>query len=165
MKTLPITFAFVLLIALALIGCSTDEAQEGDSVRVRYIGRLENGELFDSSQTNLPMVFSIGAGQVIEGFDKAIIGMKEGDNKTVTIPPEEAYGLPDSNLTHQMLLGDFPPDITPAVGLMLEMGQPDGRTVQVLIEDIKGDTAYLNANNYLTGKTLIFELELIEIIR
>ncbi|MBU8934838.1 MAG: peptidylprolyl isomerase [candidate division Zixibacteria bacterium] len=165
MKTLSSTFIVLILLSCFLIGCGTDVAQEGDSVRVRYIGRLDTGEVFDSSQTDLPMVFSIGAGQVIPGFDKAVTGMAVGETKTVTLPPEDAYGMPDSNLTHQMLISDFPPDITPSVGQILDMGQPDGRAVQVLIENIKEDTVYLNANHYLAGKTLVFDLELIEIVK
>ncbi len=160
MKTLSILAVLLLLLACVLVGCGTDRAQEGDNVRVRYVGRLETGEVFDSSQTSLPLVFEIGTGQVIPGFDKAVTGMAVGETKTVNIPPEDAYGMPDSILTHRMSVNDFPPDITPAIGLMLEMGQPDGPPVQVLIEDIQGDTAYLNANHGLAGKTLIFDLEL-----
>ena len=164
---IPVTVFVILILAACflLTGCSTKVAQEGDTVRVRYIGRLENGEVFDSSQTDLPLVFKIGTGQVIPGFDKAVTGMTVGETKTVTIPPEDAYGQPREELTHQVLKSDFSTDITPSIGLMLEMGQPDGSSVPVLIEDIRGDTVFLNANSPLAGKSLTFDLELIEILK
>ena len=69
-----------------------DIAKSGDTVEVDYTGKFEDGEVFDSSEGRDPLMFTLGAGQVIAGFDKGVLGMAVGESKTITIPPAEAYG-------------------------------------------------------------------------
>ncbi|MEA2030072.1 MAG: peptidylprolyl isomerase [candidate division Zixibacteria bacterium] len=147
-----------------LTSCGNQQAQGGDTVQVRYVGHLENGKVFDSSQTDSPLIFEIGTGQVIPGFDKAVTGMITGETKTVTIPPEDAYGLHQPDLTHKVTRSEFPAEVTPKIGLKLKMGQPDGSSVPIKIIDIYNDTIVLDANHELAGKTLIFDLELLKIL-
>ncbi|MEZ5358777.1 MAG: peptidylprolyl isomerase [Candidatus Zixiibacteriota bacterium] len=138
-------------------------AKNGDTVQVHYTGRLDDDTVFDSSEGRDPLKFGVGSGQVIPGFDKGVVGMEIGDKKTITIPPDEAYGPHRDELTLTVNKGQFPEHITPAVGLQLQMQQPDQSNVNVTITSIEGDDVTLDANHPLAGKTLIFDLELVAI--
>jgi peptidylprolyl isomerase len=139
------------------------QAQEGDTVKVHYTGKLDNGMVFDSSQDREPLEFKIGAGQVIPGFEKGIIGMEVGQSKTVKLPPEEAYGPQREELIAEVKKADIPENIKPSVGQRLSLRQPDGNTVNVTISDVNEESITLDANHSLAGKTLIFDIELVEI--
>ena len=139
------------------------QAQEGDTVKVHYTGKLDNGLVFDSSQDREPLEFKIGAGQVIPGFEKGIIGMEVGQSKTVKLPPEEAYGPQREELIAEVKKADIPENIKPSVGQRLSLRQPDGNTVNVTISDVNEESITLDANHSLAGKTLIFDIELVEI--
>jgi len=158
--------AIWLAFSLSLfVGCAGEKsAKEGDTVKIKYTGKLEDGTIFDSSEGRDPIQFKIGDGNVIPGFEKGVIGMKVGDKKTLTIPAEEAYGPVRQEYIAQVPINSFPPNITPAVGLQLQMQQPDSNVVRVTITDIKGDTVTIDANHPLAGKTLIFDIELAEIV-
>ena len=139
------------------------QAKQGDSVKVHYTGKLENGEIFDSSKERDPLEFEIGGGSVIPGFEKAVLGMEEGASGNITIPPEEAYGERDEQFVIQVNKTEFPEDITPTVGLQLQMTQPNGEPLVVMITDMNDDSVTLDANHPLAGQTLSFEIELVEI--
>ncbi|MBD3381188.1 MAG: peptidylprolyl isomerase [candidate division Zixibacteria bacterium] len=139
------------------------QAQEGDTVKVHYTGKLDNGMVFDSSQDREPLEFKIGAGQVIPGFEKGIIGMEVGQSKTVKLPPEEAYGPQREELIAEVKKADIPENIKPSVGQRLSLRQPDGNTVNVTVSDVNEESITLDANHSLAGKTLIFDIELVEI--
>ena len=139
------------------------KVKDGDTVKVHYTGKLEDGTVFDSSKEGEPLELTIGAGNVIEGFEKGVIGMERGGSKTVTIPPEEAYGPMNEELVAKVKKETFPGNITPVIGEQLQLKQQDGNIVNVTITEIIGDTVTLDANHPLSGKTLIFDIELVEI--
>jgi len=139
------------------------KAKDGDTVKVHYTGKLEDGTVFDSSKEGEPLELTIGAGNVIEGFEKGVIGMERGGSKTVTIPPEEAYGSMNEELVAKVKKENFPENISPAIGEQLQLKQQDGNIVNVTITEIRGDSVTLDANHPLSGKSLIFDIELVEI--
>lgn len=139
------------------------QAQTGDTVRVHYTGRLGEGEVFDSSQGRDPLEFTVGGGQVIAGFDEAVTGMAPGDEKTVVIPAEQAYGPRRDEMTGEVPRAQFPPDIEPQVGQQLQMKQA-GQDFVVTVTEVSDETVRLDANHPLAGKDLTFDLELVEIV-
>ena len=138
-------------------------AADGNNVKVHYTGKLEDGTIFDSSKGRDPMEVKLGTNAVIPGFEKSLTGMDVGDKKTITIPPEEAYGPRRDDMTMEANKSDFPKNITPEVGLQLAMQRPDGQNMPVTIVKIDGDKITLDANHPLAGKTLIFEVEMMEV--
>ncbi len=139
------------------------QAKNGDTVKVHYTGKLENGTVFDTSKDRQPLEFTIGSGGIIPGFEKGIIGMEIGDTKTITVPPEAAYGPRRKDLVVDMKKTDLPEDITPAIGKRLRMRQKDGNPIKITITDMDEDTVTLDANHPLAGNRLVFEVELVEI--
>ena len=140
------------------------QVKSGDKIKVHYTGKLEDGEGFDSSREREPLEFTVGAGNVIPGFDTGVIGMAAGDQKTVTIEAEQAYGMRRDELMLEVKKDVFPDNITPEVGQQLKMDQPDGQAVDVVVSEMKGEMVTLDANHPLAGKTLIFEIELVTIV-
>jgi len=138
------------------------QAKQGDTVYVHYKGSLEDGTLFDSSEGNDPISFTIGAGEVITGFEEAIVGMSAGDSKTERIVPARAYGDRRDELVFSVGR-DQMPEGEVEVGDMLSVGFPDGRTASVQIAELDDESVTLDANHPLAGKTLVFELELVSI--
>ncbi|MBU2537253.1 MAG: peptidylprolyl isomerase [Proteobacteria bacterium] len=139
------------------------QAKKGDSVKIHYTGTLEDGTVFDSSAGRDPLVFTIGGGQVIVGFDEAVQGMAIGDKKKVTIPSHKAYGEKNEELVIQVPRDQVPPDLNPEVDQKLQMGGPNGELIVVTVVDITDEIVVLDANPPLAGKDLIFDLELVEI--
>lgn len=139
------------------------QAKDGDKVKVHYTGKLEDGTVFDSSQNRDPLEFQLGAGNVIPGFNDGIVGMGIGESRTISIPPDDAYGQRRDELTIEVDKSEFPEDIKPEIGQELQVQQPDGSPVQVTITDVTEEKVTLDANHSLAGKTLIFEIELVEI--
>lgn len=138
-------------------------ASKGDSVKVHYTGKLEDGTVFDSSKDREPLEFSIGERQVIKGFEEAVIGMAEGQSKTVEIPAEESYGPRRDDLVVTINRSQVPPDIELEEGLHLQMKQPSGTVFNVMVAEITDDTVTLDANHPLAGKDLTFDIELVEV--
>jgi len=156
------TIALLALAALvwSLSGCSsTPTAKSGDTVKVHYTGKMDNDSVFDSSQGREPLQFVIGAGQMIAGFDQGVVGMKVGDKKTITLTPEQAYGQPSDERIVRVGKGQFPPDLQLTVGMQLQ--GPTG--FPVTVKEIGADSVTIDANHPLAGKTLTFEVELMEI--
>jgi peptidylprolyl isomerase len=139
------------------------QVKEGDSVKVHYTGKLESGEVFDTSKEREPFEFTVGAGNVIPGFEKGVVGMSAGQSKTVTVPPEDGYGPTRDELVIEVNKTDFPEHITPEVGQRLQMRRPDGNNVNVVVSNIAGENVTLDANHPLAGKTLVFEIELLDV--
>jgi len=140
-------------------------AKAGDSVRIHYKGSLDDGTVFDSSYDGDPFEFTLGGGMVIPGFDQAVIGMEEGTVKTVSIPPAEAYGEYLDDHVIEVDKAQVPDTIKPELGMGLELHSNDGQTIDVVVTRIDGDTLTLDANHPLAGKTLTFEINLLEIVR
>lgn len=138
-------------------------ARSGDTVRVHYTGRLEDGTVFDSSRGREPLEFALGTGQVIAGFDDAVEGMEPGESKSVWIPATNAYGAHDEDLLLLVELDRFPPNIRPEVGQRLQMKRDGGEPVVVTVAEVSDDGAVLDANHPLAGRDLTFDLELVGI--
>ncbi len=138
--------------------------EKGDTVSVFYTGKFENGEVFDSNVGKEPFTFTVGAGQVIPGFEKAVIGMKVGQEKTVTITPDEGYGQRDERFVFQYPIDQFPEDIKKnlKVGMTLYMNTEQG-PIPVKVVAIEGATVTIDANHPLAGKTLIFDIKVVDI--
>jgi peptidylprolyl isomerase len=151
----------ILVTALLVSGCGGVVAKTGNTVKVHYTGTLTNGTVFDTSIDREPLEFTIGQGQLIPGFEQAVIGMKVGESTTVNIPAAQAYGLHRDDLVFIMDLDQLPDDIE--VGEQLQMMNTDGSTVVVTVISISETTAIIDANHPLAGEDLIFEIELVEI--
>jgi len=139
------------------------QVKKGDKVSVHYHGRLTDGSTFDSSEGRDPLNFTAGSGQVIKGFDDAVIDMTPGDKKTVNIPVDHAYGHRNDDMVMEFPVTDLPSDVKPEVGMELQMGDNQGNTFPVLITEINGDMMTLDANHPLAGQDLIFDIELVSI--
>jgi peptidylprolyl isomerase len=136
----------------------------GDNVKVHYTGTFDNGEIFDSSEGSEPLAFMVGAGQVIPGFDQALLGMQIGETKNIVIPPEEAYGEREDGLVQQLRRDQFRlGGVEPEVGMAIEMRTPDGHGIPMVITEMTEHTVTLDANHPLAGETLYFALNLVEI--
>jgi peptidylprolyl isomerase len=140
------------------------QAKQGDTVKVHYTGKLENGTVFDTSRSRHPLQFTIGKGQVIAGFEQAVVGMNTGELKTTKVPVDQAYGPRRQDMIITMERSKLPPDINPSIGQRLELTQMDDKTVLVTITDITTTTLTLDANHPLAGKDLTFDIELVGIV-
>lgn len=140
------------------------DAKTGDTVRIHYTGTLEDGTTFDSSEGRDPLEFTVGSGQIIPGLDAAIPGMSVGEEKTVTIPPENAYGHPNPEARQRVPREGIPADIPLDPGTRLQMSTPDGRTIPVVVVETSDEDVLLDANHPLAGKDLTFAFQLVEIV-
>jgi peptidylprolyl isomerase len=136
------------------------QVTSGDTVNVHYRGTLDDGSEFDSSAGRDPLQFTVGSGQVIPGFDNALMGMAAGETKTVTIPPEEAYGQANPGMVHEVPRGEIPAEIPVHVGAMLSASDGQGNQMQLTVVAATDETVTLDANHPLAGKALTFELTL-----
>jgi peptidylprolyl isomerase len=139
------------------------QAKNGDNVKVHYTGKLVNGEQFDSSAGREPLGFTVGAGQMIKGFDAAIPGMVVGDKKTINIPAAEAYGERSEEAMIPFPKEHVPADMKLEPGMPLTLTNQQGQPVNVVVVEVKEDVIILDANHFLAGQDLIFDIELVEI--
>ncbi len=140
-----------------------DVVQQGSFISVHYTGKLQNGSVFDSSIDRAPLKFKAGAGQMISGFDKGVIGMKIGEKKTIQIPFLEGYGAVQNDLIYTLPLSTVPDYIKPEIGLELTLTNQNGNNFQVRIIEITSEHIRLDANHFLAGKDLIFDVEIVDI--
>ena len=139
------------------------KAKTGDRVKVHFEGYLEDGKVFGSSMDDEPFEFTIGEKNMLPGFENAVIGMQKGDTKTITLPPEEAYGPHKKELVSVMERSGFPQEVHLEVGKRLRVRKQDGKYTVVTIKDFTEDNIVLDENDPLAGKTLTFKIELVEI--
>lgn len=140
------------------------QAKKGDTVKVHYTGRLTTGEVFDSSEEGgAPLEFTIGEGDVIPGFEEAVIGMNTGETRTVTIPVDQAYGPRYEELVAQVEREYLPRDSEPRLGQQYEVTQDDGQVFNVTVTEVTDTTVTLDANHPLAGRDLVFDIKLLEI--
>lgn len=139
------------------------QAKNGDAVSVHYTGRLVTGEQFDSSAGREPLAFTVGAGQMIKGFDAAIPGMAIGDKKTITIIAAEAYGEKDPEAIIPFPKENVPADMKLEPGMQLTLSNQHGQPVPVVVLEVKDDVILLDANHHLAGQDLVFDIELVTI--
>lgn len=137
--------------------------KDGDTVKVHYTGTLQGGEVFDTSREREPLEFTLGQGQLIPGFEKAVIGMSVGDTTTAEIPSAEAYGEKNPEMEVQIQKDQLPEGMEPQVGMQLQLNQPNGQAIPVQVTKIEGEEVTIDANHPLAGKDLKFDIELVEI--
>jgi peptidylprolyl isomerase len=139
------------------------KAKTGDRVKVNFEGYLEDGTVFGSTMDDKPFEFTIGEKNMLPGFENAVIGMQKGDTKTITLPPEEAYGSHKKELVSVMERSSFPQEVQLEVGKRLRVRTKDGKYTVVTIKEFTEDSIILDGNDPLAGKTLTFKIELVEI--
>lgn len=137
--------------------------KNADTVKVHYTGTLEDGEVFDSSIDREPLQFTLGQGQLIPGFESAIIGLGVGDKTTTNIPCAEAYGEHNPQLEITVEESQLPEGMEVKIGAQLQLNQPDGQPIPCVITKIDGEKATIDANHPLAGKDLTFNIEIVEI--
>ena len=142
---------------------ANQKAELGDKVKVHYVGKLSNGEVFDQSNQEEPVSFEIGKGELIQGFEQAIIGMEAGETKTEQVPYDFAYGERRDDLVLELEKSKIPEHLNPQVGDQLEIKQDEGNNIPVVVKEITEESLTIDANHPLAGKDLTFELELVEI--
>jgi peptidylprolyl isomerase len=143
-------------------GAVMTAAKAGDTVSVHYTGRLENGTVFDSSSGRDPLQFRLGTGEVIAGFDEAVLGMTRGEERSVTIPADQAYGQHRDELLMVVSRSELPAEIQAEIGQQLQLSQ-DGESFVVTITDVTEEDVVLDGNHPLAGEDLTFDLQLVDI--
>lgn len=139
------------------------QAENGNTVKVHYTGKLKDGEVFDTSEGRNPLEFKLGEGNVIPGFEEAVLGMNLGEKKTVEIEPEKAYGPHREEMVIHVPKDRMPPGAEIQPGMVLQMVGRDNSSVDVAVIAVGDETVTLDANHVLAGKDLIFDIELVEI--
>lgn len=140
-----------------------DQVTGNETVKLHYTGKLDNGQVFDSSLQREPLEVKLGEGRLIPGFEKGLVDMKVNEKKTITIPKEEAYGQVYKELFQKIPNENLPPEIKPEVGMGLVSKNPDGSERQLRVAEVKDNFIIVDANHPLAGQDLTFELELLEI--
>lgn len=139
------------------------QAKSGDTVKIHYTGTLDDGTQFDSSAGREPLEFTVGSGQVIPGFDKAVEGMAVGDEKDVNIEPDDAYGPRQEEMMQEVPKSALPAELEPTEGMNLQAQGQDGQVINVTIASVSDDSITVDANHPLAGKALNFNIQLVEI--
>ena len=140
------------------------QVKSGDVVRVHYTGTLEDGSQFDSSVGRAPLEFTVGAGQMIAGFDAGVVGMVVGEKKTILIDPDHGYGQKDPTAIIEFPSSNIPEGMTVEVGMKLNLQNQYGQPVPVVVMEVKEEVIIMDANHFLAGKDLTFEVEIVEIV-
>ncbi len=138
--------------------------KKGDKVHIHYTGTLDSGEVFDSSDGREPLEFEAGAGNVIKGFDDAIIGMKKGEEKSFRIKALEAYGERDPNLLSEVPREGLPKDSEPKEGMQVMVTLPTGQQMPALISKVTEDHITLDLNHPMAGKDLSFKIKVHDVM-
>ena len=140
------------------------QAKSGDTVKVHYTGRLDDGTVFDSSAARDPLELTIGSDRLIPGFEQAVVGMNLGESKTVEIPADEAFGPYREELLTEVERSKLPMDIVPEVGQKLNMTDVGGRSTVVTVVEVSESSITIDTNHPLAGEDLTFDIELVQII-
>jgi FKBP-type peptidyl-prolyl cis-trans isomerase 2 len=139
------------------------QAKRGDTVKIHYTGRLEDTTTFETSTEHDPLQFTLGEGKMIPGFEKAVIGMKPGESKTVKVPADKAYGPYRKDLIIEVGREKIPPNLKAVVGHPLRIRLADGKTTMVKVIELSESTITLDGNHPLAGEDLTFDIQLLEI--
>jgi len=142
----------------------TQTVRKGDTILLHYTGMYEDGKVFDSTLNKTPIPVEVGDGQMIRGLEKTVLGMQPGEEKTVTVEPEEAYGRYDENLLVEKPKEMIAENLFPKVGMKLMLVSQEGENVPAVVTEIKDESIKLDANHPLAGKTLVFDIKLVEIV-
>jgi peptidylprolyl isomerase len=139
----------------------TEPAKKGDTVRVHYTGRLDDGQVFDSSEGGEPFEFTVGAGQVIPGFDEGVRGMNVGETRRIEIESDDAYGPHREELVQTLPRESINLDVEPQVGMNLVMQTPDGNQIPLSVTEVTDTNVTFDANHPLAGQKLTFDIQLV----
>jgi peptidylprolyl isomerase len=139
------------------------QVKTGDTVKVHYTGKLNDGTVFDSSRDREPLEFKVGKAEVLPGFESAVIGMNTGEQKTIQILAADAYGEYAKDRLVKIRRNQVPEGLDLKVGVPLQMNQSDGQPVVMTVAELEADSVTLDANHPLAGKDLTFEVELLEV--
>ena len=139
------------------------EATEGNTVKVHYTGKLDDGTVFDSSEGREPLEFTIGQGQMIPGFERGVVGMEVGETRTLVIAADQAYGIHRPDGVFELDRSEIPTTIPLEVGMQLQATGPGGQPVTMTVAALSEDKVTMDANHPLAGKDLTFEIEVVEI--
>lgn len=139
------------------------EVKLNDTIKVHYTGKIESGEIFDSSVERDPLSFKVGEGTLLKGFENAVVGMKINDSKEINIPSGEGYGTVREDLIAKVARKNLSQEIEPVVGMELMSKYPDGTDVVVRIVDVSAEEVTVDANHPLAGRDLTFEITLVSI--
>ena len=162
-----VILSFCLILSGNIPSTFADQvAKKGHKVSIEYEGTFNNGTVFDNSKSHdKPFQFIVGSGQVIPGFDKAVIGMKLMEVKRFTLQPAEAYGEKNPKLTHKVLRSELPPEPEPKPGMGLMMGGgPGGKSRRAMISEVTKKHIVIDMNHPLAGKALTFSIKLIKVL-
>ena len=140
-----------------------EKIESGHFVSVHYKGTLQSGEVFDTSEGRHPLEVEMGAGQIIPGFEEALMGMSLNEKKVFTLDPEDAYGQKDESLTHSFPRADVPTEINPEVGQTLALSSPEGRQFPAMITEVDDEKVVVDLNHPLAGQTLTFDIKVVGI--
>ncbi|QCK17063.1 FKBP-type peptidyl-prolyl cis-trans isomerase [Mangrovivirga cuniculi] len=139
------------------------KVEQNNKVKVHYTGKLESGEVFDSSEGREPLSFTVGAGQMIPGFEKGVLGMELNEKKTITIESEDAYGDRRDDLIQSVPKSQLPEDLNPHEGQQLQSQTSTGQVIPVVVTNVSEEEITVDANHPLAGKTLVFDVEVVGI--
>ncbi len=137
--------------------------KKGDKVKVHYTGTLDDGTVFDKSKDGAPLEFTVGAGEMIAGFDKAVEGMELNGEKKITIKAEDAYGGRDETLMKKFPLTFLPEDFAPEIGMTVGLKDEDGRSIPATITEISEDEINIDLNHPMAGKDLTFDITVVSV--
>ncbi|WP_447974477.1 FKBP-type peptidyl-prolyl cis-trans isomerase [Nitrospira sp. Kam-Ns4a] len=164
-----LTAAFVLSVSLGAAGAQAEPLKgdkmtvsSGKEISIEYTLRLEDKSVLDTNVGKEPLTYTQGAHQIIPGLEKALEGMKKGESKHVTVAPKDGYGEHDPKAFQEVSKEMIPPDAL-KVGTKLTGRRPDGRTVVVEVKEVKDKTVVLDFNHPLAGKTLYFDVKILDI--
>jgi peptidylprolyl isomerase len=138
------------------------KAKNGNSVKVHYTGKLEDGTVFDTSLRRDPLEFKLGEGQIIPGFEQAVEGMSKGEKKTAKIPADEAYGAYDKEKVHVVDRSRFPADVH--IGQKFQISPPDNEPNLVTVTAVSEEKVTIDGNHPLAGQNLTFDIQLVEVL-
>lgn len=140
------------------------KVRNGDTVKIHYTGKREDGAVFGTSKDGPPFEFKIGGGGIISGLEQGVVGLEIGESKSITVPPEKAFGPIREELFKIIKEDELPENITPVVGQKVKMERPDGKNVDFRITEIKAGKIILNGNHPLAGETLMLDVKIVEIL-
>jgi peptidylprolyl isomerase len=140
-----------------------EKVENGQFVSVHYKGTLQNGEVFDTSEGRHPLEVEMGAGQVLSGFEKALLGMSLNEKKVFTLDPEDAFGQKDESRIYSLPRADIPSEVNPEIGQTVALSSPAGRQVPAMITEVDEETVVVDLNHPLAGQTLTFDIEVVGI--
>ena len=146
-----------------VFGFITMTVKKNDKVEVEYTGTLDDGVVFDSNSGKEPLIFEVGVGNVIPGFEKALIGMNAGETKKIKINPKEAYGEKNPSLERKVPKEALPVGQEPKKGMILLLGTPNGQKIPAKIANVGAKEITIDMNHPLAGKNLNFEIKLLKV--